>query len=303
MNQERQPVIMVVDDNPANLKIIGAIIKELGVKIVFAQSGEQVFHYIKKGLPDLILLDIMMPKMDGYAVCQLLKREPRTRDIPIIFLTALGDVEDETKGLDMGAVDFITKPTKPAIVRARVRTQLRLKRKTDLLERLAFIDGLTEILNRRRFDEVLNSEWHRAIREVTTLSLIMIDIDCFKNYNDHYGHTAGDDCLRQVAQTLKGAIKRPGDNIARYGGEEFAAILPSTDLTSALAIAETMRHHVESLKISHKHNNAADFVTISAGVASASPQQSNDSSTLIEQADQNLYRAKEKGRNQVIGTS
>ena len=298
---ERQPTILIVDDNQANLQVIGNIIKVLDTKIVFAKSGRQVFTYLEKNLPDLILLDVMMPEMDGYEVCHRLKSDPHTRDVPIIFLTALNDEEDEARGLSMGAVDFISKPFKPAIVQARIKTHLRLKHKTDLLERLALIDGLTDIQNRRRFDENLLSEWLRAIRESTPISLMMIDIDHFKNFNDIYGHTSGDDCLRNVAKTLKQSIRRPGDTVARYGGEEFAVVLPNTDKDSALMIAETIRQNVASLNIPHAQNGGNDHVTISLGVATIIPQQNSDASMLIEAADQCLYQAKHDGKNCVKG--
>ncbi|MFH2132640.1 MAG: PleD family two-component system response regulator [bacterium] len=301
MTMDKQPTILIVDDNQANLQVIGNIIKVLDAKIVFAKSGQQVFTYLGKKLPDLILLDVMMPEMDGYEVCHRLKSDPRTRDVPIIFLTALNDEEDEARGLSMGAVDFISKPFKPAIVQARIKTHLRLKYKTDLLERLALIDGLTDLQNRRRFDENLLSEWLRAIRESTPISLIMIDIDYFKNFNDTYGHTSGDDCLRNVAKTLKQSIRRPGDTVARYGGEEFAVVLPLTDKDAAMMVAETIRQNVASLKIPHAQNEGNDHVTISLGVATIIPQQHSDPSTLIEAADQCLYQAKNAGKNCVKG--
>lgn len=294
---DKKSTILVVDDNQANLQVIGSILKVIGAKIVFAQSGQHVFDYLDKNLPDLILLDIMMPEMNGYEVCRRLKNNPHTSKIPVIFLTALNEEDDETKGLELGAVDFITKPYKPAIVIARIKTQLSLKLKTDLLESMASIDGLTDINNRRRFDEILETEWHRTMRESAALSLIMIDIDFFKKYNDLYGHASGDDCLRAVAQALKKSIKRASDNVARYGGEEFAVILPGTDNESAAMIAERIRSSVESLKIPHGQNKGNDYVTISLGVATVFPLQNTNPLMLIKAADRFLYQAKDEGKN------
>ncbi|MCP4755935.1 MAG: PleD family two-component system response regulator [Proteobacteria bacterium] len=297
---DKESSILIVDDNPENLKVIGNIVKAIVPRIVFANSGEQAFDFLEKAQPDLILLDIMMPVMDGYEVCRRLKTDIRTSNIPVIFLTALDADTDETTGLELGAVDYITKPIKADILKARLKTHLRLKHKTDLLESLALIDGLTDIPNRRRFDELLQTEWQRAIRESTGLSLILIDIDFFKKYNDLYGHAGGDECLRSVAQALKRTTKRPADCVARYGGEEFAGILPATENREAAAIAEKMRDNVAALNIIHEQNDGNGRVTISLGVATIRPQRNSDPLTLIELADGFLYRAKEQGRNRVF---
>ena len=178
--------------------------------------------------PDLVLLDIKMPGMDGYEVCRRLKQHATTRDIPVIFVTALGEEEDETRGLDAGAIDYITKPVSPRILRARVRAHLSAKDAQDRLAELSRIDELTGIANRRRFDEMLALEWRRNLRQRMPLSLVMCDIDYFKAFNDSHGHVAGDRCLRCVAVAVAGAMRRPTDLPARYGGEEFAALLSAT---------------------------------------------------------------------------
>lgn len=297
-NNDKQ-IILIVDDLPKNLQVLGSVLKKEGYRIAFAKSGEQALNYTANTPPDLILLDVMMPGMDGYEVCKQLKENKNTMDIPVIFITALGDVDDEYKGFELGGVDYITKPFHPKIVKARVNNQLRLKRKTELLEKLSFIDGLTDIYNRRKFDEVFENEWKRAQRSSKSLALIMIDIDYFKPFNDHYGHAYGDECLQKVAQSLKASIRRPADFIARYGGEEFVVILPETEVEGAVDVAESIRLNVESLSLPHEKSQISDFVTISLGVSDIVPQQNSVSNILLETADRCLYESKEQGRNQV----
>ncbi|MCD8512546.1 MAG: diguanylate cyclase [Nitrincola sp.] len=250
--------------------------------------------------PDLILMDIMMPEMDGYEVCRTLKSNSSTSGIPIIFISALDEVSDEAKGLSIGAVDYITKPFHPDIVKARVRTHMDLKVKKDLLEKMSHIDGLTEVANRRSFDLQYEKELKRAQRNQQPLSLIMLDIDFFKPYNDHYGHGKGDECLIKVASELQSIICRPGDLFARYGGEEFVALLPETDAVGARKIAEAMRAKIDSLGLLHEYSAIADHVTMSAGFAVKQPNLKSGE-TLLEMADKALYRAKAAGRNQVQG--
>jgi diguanylate cyclase (GGDEF)-like protein len=197
-------------------------------------------------------------------------------------------------------VDYITKPFFLPIAKARVNTQLRLKSKEELLERLANVDGLTEISNRRSFDQYLDQEWRRAKRHSAPISLILMDIDHFKKYNDNYGHGAGDTCLRQVAQALRGALHRAGDMVARYGGEEFAAVLPETKLEDAASVAEKMREAVAALAIPHLFSEVGDIVSLSLGVVDAVPAEDSSPEKLLKAADVNLYKAKESGRNRVV---
>jgi len=239
--------------------------------------------------------------MDGYTTCERLKAETRTRNIPVIFITAKSQEEDETRGLEAGAVDYITKPFSLPIVHARIKTHLELKRHRDLLRDLAVQDGLTGIPNRRRFDETLELEWRRSEREGYGISLIMLDIDHFKRYNDNYGHAEGDTCLRRVATCLASMVNRPGDLMARYGGEEFACVLPMTDLEDAVSLACKMLTAVENLAIPHHHSPTRRHVTISLGVAAAVPGDSLQPTTLLEGADECLYRSKSGGRNRVTG--
>jgi diguanylate cyclase (GGDEF)-like protein len=230
-------------------------------------------------------------------VCRRLKEDPSSRNIPVIFITAMTEEEDETKGLAYGAVDYITKPFSLPIVRARVRTHLELKRHRDTLEALSTRDGLTGIPNRRRFDEVLTVEWLRGQREGAPMSLIMIDIDHFKLYNDNYGHIEGDDCLKKVAACLATAMSRPADFFARYGGEEFAVILPMTDHNGAVTVAETLLDQIRELNLPHRYSLVAERVTISLGIATMLPSREDSPTILIDRADKALYASKIAGRN------
>jgi len=294
--------VLVVDDAPSNLVILTESLRsEFDVRI--ATSGAEALRLVEEAPPDLILLDILMPDMDGYEVCRRLKANPATSNIPIIFLTAKGDVADETLGLSIGAVDYIIKPVSIPIVLARVRTHVELKRRGDLLETLSMRDGLTGIANRRRFDDCLGRAWRQSLRGATPLSLIMADIDHFKAYNDTYGHLAGDECLRAVATSLASALKRPGDLAARFGGEEFAMVMEETSLGGATHLAETMREAVAGLGMEHRDSSVAAIVTITLGVASAVPRPGLGPDALLRLADYKLYEAKLAGRNRVLAAS
>ncbi len=300
MASEEQQTILVVDDEPANIQALGSLLKE-EYRVRVANSGEKALTVVQSGdqsLPDLILLDIQMPGIDGYEVCQRLKEDPATSEIPVIFVTALDATSDEERGLNLGAVDYIAKPFNQAIVRARVHTHMSLKRKTDLLEQIALLDGLTGIPNRRYFDDQLRREGKRSLRQGESLSVLLMDIDHFKGFNDHYGHGAGDQCLQRVATTLKGALSRPSDMIARYGGEEFVALLPGTDAAGAAEVAERLRAAIEGMAVPHEYSSAASVVTLSIGHATYSPEQPGDVlKGLLQSADRALYAAKKAGRN------
>lgn len=294
--------ILCIDDDRDILNLLEKILAGAGYTVITAANGRQGISEALIRKPDLILLDIVMPGMDGYEVCKKIKDKEETKNIPVIFITAKKEDEDEAKGLKIGAVDYIRKPFYPPIVKSRVRTQLDLKLKTDMLEKLVSIDGLTNIYNRRKFDETLKLEWKRAMRNKLPLSLIMSDIDHFKGYNDHYGHTAGDDCLRRVSQGLKNLLQRPADLLARYGGEEFAVILPETDYKGAIYISAILLKGIEDLNISYPHSPIVGHVTISIGIATSIPGKNcNTPLQLIEAADSMLYVAKQNGRNQSQG--
>ena len=300
MSEAQPQTVLIVDDQPSNVQALAKLIKE-EARVQVANNGEKALAIATgNSPPDLILLDIEMPDLDGYEVCRRLKEDTSSGDTPVIFVTARDSASDEEKGLLLGAVDYIAKPFHPPIVRARVRTHLELKRKTAMLEAVAWIDGLTDIPNRRYFDEVLAKEDRRLQREGLSLAVIMMDVDNFKAFNDHYGHGAGDACLQRVAQAVKGVAGRPGDLVARYGGEELVALLPGTDAPGALEVAERFRKAVADLAIPHADSNAAEVVTLSLGVAELTPDTGEAGGIqLLHQADEALYKAKTEGRNRV----
>jgi diguanylate cyclase (GGDEF)-like protein len=251
--------------------------------------------------PDLILLDVMMPDMDGYQVINRLKNDERTAKIEVIFITGLDSPEQEAHGLQIGASDYICSPFNPEVVRARVALQLRGVQQRRMLESLANIDELTAIPNRRSFDHTLRAELSRAGRSGLPISLAMIDVDHFKQYNDHYGHGMGDRVLQAVAAVLHDGMKRPGDLAARYGGEEFVLVLPDTPLAGACIVAERLRREIEALCIPHERSPVSPCVTVSMGVASTTglyPMTTPDA--FMSRADACLYRAKAAGRNRVV---
>jgi diguanylate cyclase (GGDEF)-like protein len=296
----RLPCVLIVDDQPINIQALYRIFAP-DHRVLMATSGAKALAVCKDDPPDLVLLDVVMPEMDGHEVCARLKADEATRDIPVIFVTSHTDAEEETKGLELGAVDFIAKPVNPAVVRARVKTQLTLKTQNDLLRQMVFIDGLTGVANRRCFDERLGTEWRRAARHSSPLALLMLDVDHFKRYNDRYGHQSGDECLRRVASAIKGGLLRPGDLVARYGGEEFACILPATDFDGALTVAAGIEQRVRGLQIEHADSDVCQVVTLSIGVAFTMPEPEGDPARLLALADAQLYRAKHSGRGRACG--
>lgn len=316
INKERAR-ILIVDDEKINLKVLADLLKD-EYTLVLARNGKQALSYaLQEPPPDLILLDVIMPEMGGYEVIKHLKENDKTKDIPVIFITALNSMEDEEHGLKLGAIDYITKPFSPPIVKMRIHNYIRFVHQHKLLDKLAYLDALTEIPNRRRFDEVLKNEFSRAKRNGTALSLGMVDVDFFKQYNDHYGHAMGDRALYRIASALVSILKRPADVVARYGGEEFALILPETDRQSSRQVAEMARKAVLNEKIPHIDSTVFPHISVSIGMATlkfplhhalnipaetaeipASDTEFNPE-VLLEMADQNLYRAKQNGRNQV----
>lgn len=296
------PRILIVDDSPTNVQILAEGLKaDYHIKV--ANSGAGALRAATSSEPpDLILLDAIMPEMDGYEVCRRLTAGDATRNIPIIFVTANHNAADEERGLNLGAADYITKPFNLPIVKARVRNHILLKQKTDMLESLAQLDGLTNIPNRRRLEEVLAVEWRRASRTQTPISVVMLDIDHFKPFNDYYGHGVGDICLKAVAQVLQSMLSRPADMVARYGGEEFAAVLPGVGFSGASAVAENFRQAVYSLHLPHARSSVLDQVTITAGFASCAMPTGDSYTELLTAADKMLYQAKSAGRNRSCGT-
>jgi len=320
--------ILIVDDSQDSLLLLEHILKEADYNdLLLAKSGAEAFHLLNMNDPlnenahvDLILMDILMPEIDGIKACRTIKEHGHLQGIPVIMVTAVTETKELQLAFAAGAIDYITKPFNKIELLARVRSALRLKYEMDarkarekelieltrqleaaneMLERLSYVDGLTGIPNRRYFDEFIEQEWKRATRDATPISIILADIDHFKAFNDTYGHQAGDDCLRQIAKTFRGAVRRPGDIIARYGGEEFVAVLSGTDMAGAVSVAEAMRLRIIELGIPHVNSGVIDKVSMSLGVATAIPGRSTYPSTLIGSADKALYKAKEDGRNRI----
>ena len=289
-------VVLVIDDEPLNIETLRSVL-EPDYHVLSAHSGAAGLELAAQQRPDLILLDVVMPDLDGFTVCARLKANPALTDTPVIFITGLHDALSEVRALENGAVDYVTKPFNLPVIQARVRNHLELKTARDRLSTLAHTDGLTGLANRRRFDEVLALEVERQSRSLTALSLILLDVDHFKAYNDQYGHQAGDDCLKAVAQVIAAMAGRAIDIAARYGGEEFACILPETDASGARWVAEQIRLGVVALRLPHAASPTAPYVTVSLGVATVWGHDAQTPEALIRYADEQLYRAKHCGRN------
>ncbi|USX22815.1 diguanylate cyclase [Oxalobacteraceae bacterium OTU3REALA1] len=426
----RDAAILIVDDAPENLAVLRKLMVEQGYQTFVATSGERALKIARRVHPDLILLDVVMPGMDGLETCRQLKSHAATQRIPVIFMSARTDTDDVVAGFDIGAVDYIGKPLRMAEVCARVRTQLQIrsnsetqeeqaerlrtivnnmaeglliieadgriqftnpacdkylgyqenelagraisellnplvaqeyleyfaryaaspemahshgtreviirhrngssvcmdltltpmylrqplfigllhdithhKQSEDALQRAAMVDPLTQIANRRHFDTFLEKEWQRSMRSGQPLSLVVLDVDHFKLYNDTLGHPAGDACLQRVAAAIASHALRPTDLAARYGGEEFVLLFAETGAETATMMAEAIRAHIESLRIPHPRSTTSDWLTVSIGVATIHPHQLDNTELLFVAADRAMYVAKEGGRNQVRSTS
>ncbi|MPS70150.1 diguanylate cyclase [Novosphingobium aerophilum] len=293
--------ILIVDDDVANIEIMNAVLED-DYDVCFAMSGEEAIETARTVDPDLILLDIVLPGLDGFEVCRELKVDPVLADVPIIFMTGLDDSEDEMRGLSLGAIDYVAKPIQPAILRARVSNHVELKRLRDKLAELAVTDALTGLSNRRQLERTLEAEWSRMCRSGDWLSVIMLDIDFFKQFNDTYGHVAGDRCIVMIAATLNRALRRVTAVTARYGGEEFVCILPGADPASARQVAEEIRRQVNALQIPHETSQVSSYVTVSIGVASARCTGDMTPERWIAEADKQLYLSKVGGRDRIVGT-
>jgi diguanylate cyclase (GGDEF)-like protein len=298
MDSDLKQTILIVDDERANLLALKKILSPDYV-VSLAKSGKLALALVLENKPDLVLLDILMPDMDGFEVLARLKDAEETTHIPVIFVTGLDNEQDEEKGFRLGAVDYIKKPFKGAIVKARVNTHLQIVRQMHTIEELSMTDPLTGLPNRRRFDDHMQAEWKRAIRAKTPISFMMMDIDKFKTYNDTYGHPQGDRLLQATAKIFMSSIQRPGDLAARLGGEEFGLLLPETDLDGALHVAERIRAAIEANRVPTADGDMTT-ATISIGVVSLQPESSDTIPAFLTQADNNLYTAKETGRNRVF---
>lgn len=331
-NDANHATLLIVDDHLDNVRSLSLLLSDSGYLVRKATSGEMALETIEVSKPDLVLLDVRMPEMSGYEVCERLKANPDTYGIPVIFLSASNDTEAKVQAFAVGGADYVTKPFQAEEVLARVRHQITILRQQQQLlqqqqqlaiqncqlrqeiqqrervevqfqeanlelRRLANTDSLTQIANRRCFDETLEQEWQRLKRKQQPLSLIFCDIDYFKQYNDRYGHPAGDVCLQRVAQAIVECVNCPADGVARYGGEEFAIILPNTDQDGAIAIVETIQAALQRLRIPHTDSASAQYVTLSMGIACLIPGLNLAPQNLITEADAALYQAKQQGRN------
>ena len=288
--------ILIVDDDESNLDTLSKMLKST-YNLQLAKTGESALEQAREGLPDLILLGLLLPDMSGFDVLTELKASVLTRDIPVIIISSLDNIENEEKGLFMGAVDYIGKPYHQSIVKARIRTHLQIVKQLMLIERYCLIDVLTDTANRSGFEKLLYSEWRRAIRENEDISLLMIDIDRFREYNLLYGHQQGDNMLREVARTISGCVKRSTDLVARYMGEKFAVILPSTDRNGAGNIAETVRSSVEKMVVLSALTDMPTSITVSVGIATIKPILDDDSDEFLGEAEAALHEAKKGGGN------
>lgn len=314
MSEERTERILVVDDNPDNVEIINARLSSRGFNIETASNGEEALEMVRANPPQLILLDVMMPVMDGYEVSRRIKNDDELPYIPIILVTARDSTQDKVDGLDAGADDYLTKPVNFPELEARVRSMLRIKRLQDELDaknreledvnkrlrKLSITDGLTELFNHRHVHELLHEEFERSKRNGEAIAVAMLDLDRFKQVNDTYGHPTGDVILFETSQILK-ETAREIDMVGRYGGEEFIVILPETDEDAALQFAERVRSAVESHV--YRDDDTEVRMTVSGGVASFPSPGADHPDMLIKRADEALYQAKEAGRNQIMRAS
>lgn len=300
LNTDEKGTILIVDDDPMNINVLSEILEDKH-EILFATNGRDALKIADDENPDLIILDILMPEMDGYEVCRRLKENPDVSGIPVIFVTGLSNVADETKGLKAGAVDYITKPLSPPIVNMRVSNHMKLTRALSKLSELSSKDGLTNLANRRHLDDRLKKECSGFRKPNAPLSMILLDIDFFKIFNDTYGHQAGDDCLKKVSHILSQTAQRSLDLVARYGGEEFCCLLPLSDYENAMLIANKIRENILAQRIVNQGSDISEFLTASFGVVTIIPDGRITPEKLIQIADENLYSAKAKGRNTVVG--
>ncbi|GHV48407.1 hypothetical protein FACS1894204_12690 [Synergistales bacterium] len=293
--------VLIVDDERSNLLLLNQILSP-EYTVFTAKTGAEALSRVENDVPDLILLDIMMPGMSGFDVLKQIKEDPATQDIPVIIVTGLTGTNDEEKGFSLGAVDYITKPFKDVIVRARVKTHIQILDQIRTLERLGFSDPLTKLANRRNFGRRLALEWRKAIREKRPLSFLMLDIDKFKNYNDSYGHTQGNILLKRIARVLSEAATRPSDLAVRLGGEEFGVLMPDLNEANALAVAEKIRVEIAAMRVpTIDGSKLITSATISIGVVTKTPVKNDSSKEYISKAYDNLRVAKAAGRNRVVG--
>ncbi|QMU99198.1 diguanylate cyclase [Borrelia sp. A-FGy1] len=288
--------LLLVDDTPTNLDLLINILQD-EYEIRVAINGLDALKQVKIDSPDLILLDVLLPDISGYEVCKRLKGDPETRDTPIIFISSRDSTNAQLEGFNVGGVDYILKPFNARIIDARIKTHLELKRLRDYFKNLARIDGLTQIPNRRFFTDKFAKSWMKALEYKERVIVGMLDIDYFKKYNDNYGHTNGDECLKFIAKSLNKIAVRYKIDVARYGGEEFILFSVNRSLEEMINIVSLIIEEIRNLEIVHEYNNVSNFVTVSIGLAEQIPNDSNFTN-IIKLADDKLYEAKVSGRNQ-----
>ncbi|HJE03256.1 Phytochrome-like protein cph2 [Aliarcobacter thereius] len=299
MLEDERSTILIVDDKNTNILILNNILKD-DYKIEEARTKEEALKKIKINDIDLVLIDVQMRDEIAYELCKKIKEEPKTKRIPIIFLSSKNSEDDEEFGLNLGAIDYIIQPYSKVILKARIRNQIVLKEQTELLEKLSMYDALTNIKNRRYFDEVFKQAYSDIKRENTNLALMMIDIDFFKLYNDNYGHGKGDEALRKVAKILEKSLNRANDLVARYGGEEFVVLLKSIDLAGLEHISNILVEAVRNENIEHEFSKVSQNITISLGAVLYESDRKLDALEIMKLADEALYEAKNSGRNKSI---
>lgn len=296
---ERQPTLLIVDDEVINLNILADAFKDQ-YRLLVTKSGAQGLVRAMNHDVDLVLLDIMLPDMDGYEVCKRLKENEKTRDIPVIFITAKSAIVDEELGLQAGAVDYIDKPFYLPIVKARVETHLALRHKSKLLEKMASLDGLTCLANRRKFDEYYTIEYKRALRDGSPLSIAMVDIDYFKPYNDNYGHAAGDKVLKMVGELLQQMSEHSADMVARYGGDDFLLVLPNCCAEDAANYCRSLIDKLAQKRWQHLYSPISQFLSFSIGGTTFTSDYKLEQQQVFEKMEQALFKAKSDGRNKAV---
>ncbi len=292
--------VLVVDDAEAELETLQELLEPLA-NVLTARNGTEGLERARLYVPDLVVLDLYLPDMTGFELLRRLKADVRTEQVPVLFLVGQGQADDRMRCLSLGAADYIGKPLNAPVVEARATAQLRLARYRRQVDELSFLDGLTGVTNRRRFDEALVKESHRAQRSMTQLSVAVVDLDHFKAFNERYGHARGDDALVAVADLLRRSIRRPADLVARHGGEEFVLIMPDTGAASALRLTRALCAGVAALAIPHAASPTASQLTVSIGVATTEVGEDGDGDAVLARALENLARAKAAGRNRAIG--
>jgi diguanylate cyclase (GGDEF)-like protein len=306
--------ILIVDDSPTIRAALKSLLERMGHTVVEADDGKEALQMYRQNRPGLVLIDVVMPVMDGYEAARHMRETSAEEWVPIIFLSSKEADQDLNRAIEAGGDDYLVKPVSFVVLNAKIRALQRiesmrakqLEMSRDLatanreLEKLSRQDGLTGIANRRYFDSYLLTEVRRGAREKAPVSLILSDVDHFKAFNDCYGHQAGDDCLRRVAAALSSAGRRPADLAARYGGEEFAMVLPGTAVEGAVDVAKAVSRVIGGLAIPHARSAVDRSVTLSQGIVSLIPEKETTSEHLIQHADQALYQAKQQGRNRYV---